>query len=105
MSEVQPLDSAAYRLVVYPSPDGSERPGPVVEFPGSDDMSESEFHDSAATAWMQLLTEHVKNEIAPSEEAKPYANFLDKLAEHVLAGDMDQAKQVAQAWQDGRKAA
>jgi hypothetical protein len=93
-----------YRLVVYPHPATGEpaEDAPVVQFPSPAEMSEKDFHEAAAQAWPQLLAEHVRNTFPHRKEER---TFIDTMAEHILAGKMDQAKQYARAWKDGHGAA
>jgi hypothetical protein len=105
MSGTQTASAAQpdYRLVVYPHP-ATGKPAedaPVVQFPSPAEMSEEDFHKAAAQAWPQLLAEHVRNTFPHRKEEH---KFIDTMAEHILAGKMDQAKQYAQGWREGRKA-
>ena len=88
-----------YRLVQYPSRDGSER-GPLVQFPGESEMPEQEFHTHAAEAWEQLMEEHVRH-----THASGNLGFVDQMAKHIINGDLDQAAQHARAWKAGRSGA
>jgi hypothetical protein len=105
MSDTQIDDKAAQpRLVIFPHPSGDTTRDdyPVVQFPSPAEMSEEDFHAAAAQAWPQLLAEHVRNTFPQRKEEH---KFIDTMAEHILAGKMDQAKQYARAWKDGHGAA
>jgi hypothetical protein len=93
------IDNIQPRLVQYPSRDGSEQ-GPLVSFPGEKDLPESAFHEACAQAWPQLLQEFVGNNYGPHEDH----GYIDQMVKHILDGTVDQAKQYAQGWQNGRKA-